>query len=96
MLRGNHLMRNFASNGQNRLAALYCKLAAALLIMQNRGQEKLLALADDVTGELDEYNRRKFYELLEPAGQSFFTFTQMPGEDFFAGAKRFNFPPEAE
>ncbi|MBE6380807.1 MAG: DNA replication/repair protein RecF [Lentisphaerae bacterium] len=91
MLRGNHIMRNFASNGQNRLAALHCKLASALLLMQNRGAENLVALVDDVTGELDESNRRKFYELLKPAGQSFFTFTQKPDEKFFNEAKLFDF-----
>ena len=95
LLRGNQLMRGFASNGQNRLAALHCKLAAALLVMHNRGAEKLVALVDDVTGELDEYNRMRFYRLLEPAGQLFFTFTEQPAEDFFAGAKIFDFPLSA-
>jgi DNA replication and repair protein RecF len=82
-LRNNELMRGFASNGQNRLAALHCKLASALLIMRCCGAEKLVVLADDVTGELDEANRQQFYKLLEPAGQLFFTFTELPKDEFF-------------
>lgn len=92
ILRGGHIMRGFASNGQNRLAALHCKLTAALMLMRNRGAEQLLALVDDVTGELDEYNRQQFYELLQPAGQSFFTFTEKPSEKFFSDSKLFTMP----
>ena len=92
LFRNQHPMRGFSSNGQNRLAALHCKLSSALMLMRNRGAEQLAALVDDVTGELDEYNRQQFYELLKPAGQCFFTFTEQPREKFFAEAKRFDLP----
>ena len=91
-LRGGNLMRGFASNGQNRLAALYCKLAASQMLMQLCGAGKLVALIDDVTGELDEKNRRKFYNLREPAGQLFFTFTEIPQDNFFKNAKTLVLP----
>ncbi len=90
--RGKDPMRGFASNGQNRLAALQCKLASALLVMRCCGAEKLVALVDDVTGELDEKNRQRFYELLEPAGQLFFTFTELPSDGFFKNGKVQNLP----
>lgn len=91
-LRGNELMRGYASNGQNRLAALHCKLASALLVMRCCGAEKLVALVDDVTGELDEVNRRQFYTLLEPAGQMFFTFTEPPQDKFFNSSRLIELP----
>jgi len=84
--RGGAVMKGFASNGQNRMAALYSKLAAAQMVMQTCGANKLVALVDDVTGELDENNRSKFYKLLEPAGQLFFTFTEQPQDNFFKNA----------
>ncbi len=92
IFRGERAMRGFASNGQNRLAALHCKLSAALMVMQNRGAEKLIALVDDVTGELDEYNRKWLYQLLAPAGQMFFTFTEKPSGQFFDDAECIFFP----
>ncbi|MBE6367401.1 MAG: DNA replication and repair protein RecF [Lentisphaerae bacterium] len=91
-LRGNTPMKGFASTGQNRLAALNCKLSAALLVMRRRGADKLIALVDDVTGELDLQHRQKFYETLEPAGQMFFTFTALPEENFFREAQIWNLP----
>lgn len=90
--RGGQLMRGFASNGQNRMAALNCKLAAVKMLMRRRGSEKLVALVDDVTGELDDVNRRKFFQTLAPAGQIFFTCTSVPEDDFFQDAKEFKLP----
>ena len=83
----NKLMRGFASNGQNRMAALNTKLAAARMLMQNHGAEKLVALVDDVTGELDNAHREMFFETIAPAGQMFFTYTNIPGDKFFRDAK---------
>ena len=85
-------MRGFASNGQNRMAALNTKLAAARMLMQNHGAEKLVALVDDVTGELDERHRAMFFETIAPAGQLFFTYTSIPGDKFFKDAKVQNLP----
>ena len=91
LLAGNP-MRGYASNGQNRMAALNTKLAAARMLMQNHGTEKLVALVDDVTGELDEKHRTMFFETIAPAGQLFFTCTSCPGDKFFQDAKIQNLP----
>ncbi|MBE6402305.1 MAG: DNA replication and repair protein RecF [Lentisphaeria bacterium] len=81
------IMRGFASNGQNRMAALNSKLAAARMLMQNHGAEKLVALVDDVTGELDKKHREMFFETIAPSGQLFFTYTSVPDDRFFKDAK---------
>ena len=88
------IMRGFASNGQNRMAALNSKLAAARMLMQNHGAEKLVALVDDVTGELDEKHREMFFETIAPSGQLFFTYTSIPEDKFFHDAKVQNLPYE--
>ena len=88
----NKNMRGFASNGQNRMAALNTKLAAARMLMQNHGAEKLVALVDDVTGELDKYHRELFFETIQPAGQLFFTYTSVPEDKFFKDARVQNLP----
>ena len=85
-------MRGFASNGQNRMAALNTKLAAARMLMQNHGAEKLVALVDDVTGELDSLHREMFFETIAPAGQMFFTYTSIPEDKFFKDAQIQNLP----
>ena len=74
MYLGEFAMRNFASSGQTRLYSLYLKMAEFNLSCAKG--EKPLALVDDVTGELDESNRQKFYSMLERAEQVFFTFTE--------------------
>ncbi len=70
------LLRNFGSNGQLRLMSLYLKMAEFCLIRQNR--HGVVALVDDVTGELDEENRERFLTLLQHADQTFYTFTTVP------------------
>ena len=85
-------MKGFASNGQNRMAALNCKTASARMIMRRRGAGHLLVLVDDVTGELDRYHREEFYDLIAPAGQQFFTFTSLPEEKFFQDAQTIPLP----
>ena len=86
------LMKGFASNGQNRMAALNCKLASALMLMEKRGSEKLIALVDDVTGELDKVHREIFFRMLAPAGQIFFTCTEIPADELFRDAKILKMP----
>lgn len=73
MYLGDFAMRNFASSGQTRLYSLYLKMAEFNLSC-GKG-EKPIALVDDVTGELDEVNKQKFFALLKKAEQVFFTFT---------------------
>ena len=74
MYLGDFAMRNFASSGQTRLYSLYLKMAEFNLSCAKGN--KPIALVDDVTGELDMLNRKKFYAMLERAEQVFFTFTE--------------------
>lgn len=67
-------MRSFASSGQTRIYSLYLKMAEFKLSCNNGTSP--IALVDDVTGELDEANRSKFFKMLERAEQTFFTFTE--------------------
>lgn len=69
-------LREFGSNGQLRLMALYLKMAAFALLRENG--TPVVALVDDVTGELDEHARNCFFELLQSADQAFYTFTAAP------------------
>lgn len=66
-------MRNYASSGQTRIYSLYLKMAEFKL--SYAGGEKPIALVDDVTGELDNLHKDKFYTILSDAEQIFFTFT---------------------
>ena len=70
-------LREFGSNGQLRLTALYLKMAAFALLRHNG--TPVVALVDDVTGELDEQARNCFFDLLKSADQAFYTFTAAPG-----------------
>lgn len=66
-------MRSYASSGQIRIYSLYLKMAE--FHISCAGGERPIALVDDVTGELDEKNKHKFFRMLERAEQKFFTFT---------------------
>ena len=55
---------------------LYLKMAEFSLIRKNR--TGVVALVDDVTGELDEENRERFLSLLDHADQTFYTLTAVP------------------
>ena len=70
------LLRNFGSNGQLRLMSLYLKMAEFSLVRKSRAG--VVALVDDVTGELDEENRERFLSLLNNADQTFYTLTAVP------------------
>ena len=47
-------------------------------LVKRHCDQKIVVLADDVTGELDQYNRDLFFESVENADQRFFTFTSFP------------------
>lgn len=79
-------LRGCGSNGQIRLMSLYLKLAEFALI-RRLAELPVLVLADDVTGELDAANQRRFLELTQVADQAFFTFTKRPEEPFFSSAQ---------
>ncbi len=87
----NQPMRNFASNGQRRKLAIYLKLAAYNILRARLKSSRIsvLALVDDVTGELDLANRARFFNSLSAADQLFFTFTEPARESFFRDAEIF-------
>ncbi len=66
-----------ASTGQLRLLSLTLRMVQAEYYTAATGRLPVLLL-DDVLLELDPGKRRRFLELLPPAGQAFFTF--LPGE----------------
>jgi DNA replication and repair protein RecF len=66
---------DFASEGQQRTAALALKMAQLNVITQESGRAPLL-LIDDVFGELDTNRRNALFSLL-PAGQHFITTTHL-------------------
>mgnify|MGYP005797740679 CR=1 FL=1 len=89
-------MRNFASSGQRRKLAIYLKLAAYNILRKNLKQSKieLIGLVDDVTGELDNANRQRFYTNLRNADQLFFTFADPVRDEFFGDAETFKIEPD--
>ena len=70
-------VRSYASTGQIRILSLLLKLAEFNLIRQHCDQQ-VIVLADDVTGELDAFNRDRFFDIVSDASQQFYTFTAFP------------------
>ncbi|KUK11300.1 MAG: DNA replication and repair protein RecF [Clostridia bacterium 41_269] len=64
-------IRDFGSQGQQRLAVLALKLAEAEFIKKNTGESPILLL-DDVMSELDAEKRRLFFQMLS-SSQAFIT-----------------------
>ena len=79
-------LRSCGSTGQIRMVSLYLKLAEFSLV-KRLSDLPVLVLADDVTGELDAENTRRFLELTRVADQAFFTFAEKPEDGFFASAQ---------
>lgn len=83
-------LRNYGSTGQCRLASLCLKLACIKIMKASGNDPGIVALVDDVTGELDIETKKSFYNVIKDADQIFFTFTEKPEPDeFLAGAKIF-------
>ncbi len=78
-------LRSYGSTGQIRMIALLLKLAEFHLV-RHSVREPVAVLVDDVTGELDESNKRRFLEMIAEADQQFFTFTEFPASPGFEGA----------
>ena len=70
-------VRSYASTGQIRILSLLLRLAEFNLVRQHCDQQ-VVVLADDVTGELDAFNRDRFFDIVSDAGQQFYTFTDFP------------------
>ncbi|MDD3153374.1 MAG: DNA replication and repair protein RecF, partial [Victivallaceae bacterium] len=66
------LLRHYGSTGETRLISLFLKLAE-LSLSCRREQLPVLALVDDVTGELDAANKERFLAALGIAKMRFFT-----------------------
>lgn len=91
MLLNEKLLRNYGSTGQCRLTALCLKMAKLSVLNNHNGMKRdVIALIDDVTGELDLPTKTEFYQVIKQAEQVFFTFTEVPQEDFFEEADTFN------
>lgn len=71
------LLRTYGSTGQIRLISLLLKMAQFQLVRDHTSMP-LAVLADDVTGELDEYNLQLFLNTISGADQTFFTFAETP------------------
>ena len=72
---GSRDLRNFGSQGEQRLTVLALLLAEAELIAERRGYAPLLLL-DDVLSELDPRRRRVLAERVQGVGQTLVTATQ--------------------
>jgi DNA replication and repair protein RecF len=72
---GTRDLRNFGSQGEQRLTVLALLLAEAELIAERRGFPPLLLL-DDVLSELDPNRRRALAERVQGTGQTLVTATQ--------------------
>ena len=83
-------LRTYGSTGQCRLAALCLKLACIKIMRSSGNEPEIVALVDDVTGELDNGTKNSFYSVIKDADQVFFTFTETPeADDFLSGSKIF-------
>jgi DNA replication and repair protein RecF len=71
----NHPFQHFASEGQERAAAISLKLAEASIINQHTGEQPIIVM-DEAIGELDMIKRKIILEL--PEGQVFYASTQLP------------------
>ncbi len=81
------LLRSYGSTGQIRIISLLLKLAEFNLI-KSTTSEPVVVLIDDVTGDLDEWNKMRFYNIISDAQQQFFTFTELPNQKFFLDAEK--------
>ena len=79
-------LRHYGSTGQIRMISLLLKLAEFNLVRRS-ASEKVAVLVDDVTGELDEANKNRFFDAISGADQQFFTFTEFPALPYFRDAE---------
>ena len=74
----NHPLLSFGSQGQQRTAALSCKLAGLELIKQETGIYPVLLL-DDVLSELDDLRKTQLLDTIYHRVQTFVTSTTVDG-----------------
>ena len=68
-------LRVFGSTGQIGISALLLKMTEFELV-KNLANLPVIALIDDVTGDLDRQNSDLFLEIIKSADQRFFTFSK--------------------
>lgn len=76
-------LRGYGSAGQQRVSALLLRLAHFFLIKES-ASTPVIALVDDVTGELDKRNFDFFLDSILPADQRIYTFTALPENPKFS------------
>lgn len=76
-------LRGYGSAGQRRISALMLRLAQFFLVKE-KSSTPVIALIDDVTGELDERNFAHFIDCIGSADQRIYTFTALPDAPGFA------------
>ncbi|MCQ2379332.1 MAG: DNA replication and repair protein RecF [Victivallaceae bacterium] len=79
-------LRGFCSNGQQRISALMLRLAQFNMV-KNHTSIPIIALVDDVTGELDEDNLACFQQCISNASQRIYTFAEMPKNPSYSPAQ---------
>lgn len=84
-------LRLYGSRGQCRMTSLCLKLAELEIVKNasSSGVEDTVVLVDDATGDLDEKAKFSFLSKIADAGQIFYAFTELPGEDFFRDSQIF-------
>lgn len=82
-------LRSYGSAGQQRISALMLRLAHFFLI-KKVALTPVIALVDDVTGELDEYNFSHFVDSISAADQRIYTFTEVPDKPGFSDMQNIN------
>ena len=75
---GEAQMGSYASQGECRLGSLSIKLACLDAIREARASNDVTLLVDDVTGELDENRRNRFFNVIKDVGQVVFACTEIP------------------
>ena len=79
-------LRGYCSAGQQRLASLLLRLSHFTILKNENSSTSVIALIDDVTGELDKENLDRFLQNIAAADQRIFTFTDIPESGFFHNA----------
>ena len=82
-------LRGYGSAGQQRISALMLRLAHFFLI-KKVALTPVIALVDDVTGELDQRNFDHFIESISAADQRIYTFTSVPEKPGFSTMQNIN------
>ena len=87
----NKNLRYFGSLGQCRITSLCLKMSEVKIVRDSDNTGNIIALIDDVTGELDSKTKDSFLNTVSYADQLFFTLTDSRENDvYFENALKFN------